>query len=129
METLLTIKSYCQLVKMLIQLMHFFRFNLLQNYCKACKMRIFRSCNLSRITESSKLSNALSTRACSYYNWVSSTPFYHSSSSSFFILLCISQTRLGQTMSFVLKVTNHNVVFSQKDLPSNNSCVLIIPAS
>ena len=87
-------KELLSISKKLIQLMHFFfRFNLLQNYCKACKMRIFRSCNLSRITESSKLSNALSTRACSYYKggFIYTFKFKFSSSFGF----CLSDLGSG----------------------------------
>ena len=84
--------------------MHFFRFNLLQNYCKACKMRIFRSCNLSRITESSKLSNALSTRACSYYKggFIYTFEFYSSIVFCLFGVMLFGQYQNGCSCSNLL---------------------------
>ena len=102
-------KSYCQLVKKLIQSMPFFRFNLLENYCKACKMRIFRSCNLSRITESSKLSNALSTRACSYYKGGFIYTFTFKFSSS--IVFCLSELGSGSLSLIHTNMGAHSVIF------------------
>ena len=105
----LALKNYCQLVKKLIQLMHFFfRFNLLQNYCKACKMRIFRSCNLSRITESSKLSNALSTRACSYYKGGFIYTFKFKFSSSY--VFCLSDLGSGSLALIHTNMDAHAVI-------------------
>ena len=105
----LALKSYCQLVKKLIQLMPFFRFNLFENYCKACKMRIFRSCNLSRITESSKLSNALSTRACSYYKGGFIYTFTFKFPSS--IVFCLSELGSGSLSLIHTNMGAHSVIF------------------